>query len=414
MVPRIESGSESAMSTVFKGGQLIDGSGGAAREVDVLVDNGRFVEVGENLTADEVVEVTGMTLLPGLFDCHIHLGSATMDGFKMDKFTQTPMEVRGLQFPATAMTILGLGITTVRDAAGAGRGFREAIERGIVVGPRMQISVDMLGMTGGHSDGYMPYGFDPYEPAIRLPGYPSPICNGVDDCIRVTREMIRAGADVIKIAASGGFLSQNDDPQHPNFLQEEMDAIVRTAADLGRPVMAHAHGAEAIKRAVRAGVRSIEHGTFLDEEAARMMADAGTWLVATLTAGDTTVQMANDEGIPQAIRDKFTDLGTPERDAFRLAVESGVKVAMGTDTPVAPHGTNLRELELMADHGLTAEQSLMAGTTSAAQLMGLESDLGSIEVGKIADLVVVDGDPYDFATLKDRISQVWKAGDRVV
>jgi imidazolonepropionase-like amidohydrolase len=228
--------------------------------------------------------------------------------------------------------------------------------------------------------------------------------------------MIRAGADVIKIASSGGFLSSSDDPRQPNFSQGEVDAIVRTAADLGRWVMSHAHGAEGIKRAIRAGVRSIDHGTYLDDEAVAMMADAGTWLVPTLTAADADEEVLEHPGVSEAVKAKYREQlgGHPERAAFRLAAEAGVRVAMGTDCPVAPHGTNLRELELMAENGFTPEQALHAATGSAAELMGWAERHGTLEAGKVADLVVVDGDPLEFATLKDRIEQVWKDGARVV
>jgi imidazolonepropionase-like amidohydrolase len=228
------------------------------------------------------------------------------------------------------------------------------------------------------------------------------------------REVVRAGADVIKIASSGGFFSPSDDPMHPHFAQDELDEIVRTAADLQRPVMSHAHGPEGIKRAVRAGVRSIEHGTFLDEEAAALMVERGTWLVPTLTAGDTTEELAKDPKLAPEIRSKFEALGRPELDAMRLAAEAGVKVALGTDCPVAPHGWNLNELGHMAGNGFTPEQALVAATSSAADLLGVADRLGSLEEGKIADVVVVDGDPFAFATLKDRIEQVWKDGVRVV
>jgi imidazolonepropionase-like amidohydrolase len=179
-------------------------------------------------------------------------------------------------------------------------------------------------------------------------------------------------------------------------------------------VMAHAHGAEGIKRAVRAGVRSIEHGTYLDEEAAAMMVEAGTWLVPTVTAGDTTETLAGDERLSTAVRDKLRGLGRPEFDAMRLAATAGVKVAMGTDCPVAPYGTNLNELAHMAANGFTPEQALVATTSSAAELMALDDELGTLEPGKRADVVVVDGDPYAFETLAERIAQVWKDGVRVV
>jgi imidazolonepropionase-like amidohydrolase len=277
----------------------------------------------------------------------------------------------------------------------------------------MQISVTMLSMTGGHNDPWLPGGV-PSVFGVEYPGMPSGVCDGVDGVSAKVREVIRAGADFIKIASSGGFLSPADDPLEPNYSQEEVDAIVRTAADLGTWVMSHAHGSEGIKRAVRAGVRSIDHGTYLDEEAAEMMVERGTWLVPTLTAGDTTEALAHDEKVPAAVREKLGGLGRPEFGAMRLAAEAGVKVAMGTDCPVAPHGTNLNELRHMAANGFTPAQSLQAATSSAAALMGLADELGSIESGKRADLVVLRGEALEFDDYEARIEQVWKDGTRVV
>jgi imidazolonepropionase-like amidohydrolase len=268
-------------------------------------------------------------------------------------------------------------------------------------------------MTGGHNDPWLPSGaFGLW--GVDYPGMPSGVCDGVDGVSVKVREMVRAGADVIKIASSGGFFSPSDDPMLPTFSQAECDAIVATANDLGVWVMSHAHGPQGIKRAVRAGVRSIDHGTFLDAESAEMMVERGTWLVPTLTAGDTTEELALDERLPEVVREKLRGLGRPEFDAMRLAAEAGVKVAMGTDCPVAPHGTNLNELVHMAANGFTPEQALVAATSSAAELMGLDAELGTLAPGKRADLVVVDGDPFEFETLKDRIVQVWKDGERVV
>lgn len=397
-------------STVFKGAELFVRGGFETNEI--RVDSGVIVEVGRNLEGDAIVDCSGKTIIPGLFDVHTHMAypDLTLD---FNQLLAEPAEVRILRFHETARSVLSLGITTVRDAGGAGHGFEEALDRGIVVGPRMQTAITMLSMTGGHADSYMAYGADPLT-AVNWPGMVDPFCDGVDSCIRKTREVIRAGARVVKISASGGFLSPNDDPQHPNFLQEEMDAIVRTAADLGVPVMAHAHGSEAIKRAIRSGVRSIEHGSYLDDEGAEMMAASGTWLVATLTASDPAEALAVDPTVPESIRAKHAAYDYPERRAFALAVESGVRIAMGTDCPVAPHGTNLRELELMSEHGLTAEQALAAATSSSAQLMGLSNELGELSPGKKADLVVVDGDPLRFSDIKDRVEQVWKEGARLV
>jgi imidazolonepropionase-like amidohydrolase len=315
--------------------------------------------------------------------------------------------------PENLRWILELGITTVRDASGADAGLRKAIEDGVLVGPRMQVSLNMVGITGGHSDAWLPSGAMSHW-GVTWPGLPSGVCDGVDGVQAKVREMIRAGADVIKIASSGGFLSPGDDPKLPHFTQAELDAIVQTAADLGRPVMSHAHGAEGIKRAVRAGVRSIEHGTYLDDEGIELMLERGTWLVPTLTAGDTTDQMADDPKIPEQVRAKLREAGRPELEMFPRAAAAGVKVAMGTDCPVAPHGTNLRELVLMAEHGFTPQQALIAATSSAAELMGLQDELGTLEPGKRADVVVLEGDPFDFEKLPERVRTVYKDGVRVV
>lgn len=400
------------MRTVFTGGRVFDGTGAAPADADLLIEDGRILEVGPGLVGDAAVSVGGKTLLPGLFDTHVHLAMRYED-FDEAVTMNEPFSLRFHRMAQNLRTTLALGITTVRDAAGADAGLRMAVERGVLAGPRMQISVQMLSMTGGHSDAWLPSGMLGLW-GLEYPGMPSGVCDGVDGVTRKTREMIRAGADVIKIAASGGFLSPSDDPREPNFSQDEMDAIVRTAADLGTPVMAHAHGAEGIKRAVRAGVRSIDHGTYLDEECIALMLEHGTWLVPTLTAGDTTDELANDPRIPEAVREKLRTLGRPELEMFERAVAAGVKVAMGTDCPVAPHGTNLHELQLMTEHGYTPTQALVAATSSAADLMGMGEELGTLEPGKRADVVVVDGDAFEFSTLKDRIEQVWKDGVRVV
>ena len=397
--------------TVFHGGRIFDGTMAPLADADLVIDGGKIVEVGPGLDGDEGVDCAGKALLPGLFDTHVHLTGTYED----DELTiqHRPFSYGFYQTPANLLTTIRLGITSVRDAGGADAGLRMAVNDGLLVGPRMQVAVTMLSQTAGHNDEVLPSGgvsagWLPY------PGFPDGVCDGVDGVRQKVREVIRAGADVIKIASSGGFFSPADDPMHPHFAQDELDMIVRTAADLDRWVMSHAHGPEGIKRAVRAGVRSIEHGTYLDQESAELMVEHGTWLVPTLTAGDTTEALANDEKLAPEIREKFKGLGRPEFDAMRLAAESGVKVAMGTDAAVMPHGWNLNELMHMANNGFTPEQALHATTLSAAELMGWDDRLGTLEPGKIADVVVVDGDPFAFDTLAERIDQVWKDGLRVV
>jgi imidazolonepropionase-like amidohydrolase len=399
------------MRTLFQGGKVFDGTMAPLADADVVIEDAKIVEVGPGLDGDESVDCAGKALLPGLFDVHVHLTGTYED----DELTvqHRPFSYGFYQTPKNLLTTLALGITSVRDAGGADAGLRRAVDDGVLVGPRMQVSITMLSQTGGHNDEVLPSGgisagWQPY------PGFPSGVCDGVDGVRQKVREVIRAGADVIKIASSGGFFSPADDPMDPHFAQDELDMIVSTAADLGRWVMSHAHGPEGIKRAVRAGVRSVEHGTFLDQASADLMLERGTWLVPTITSGDTTEELANDEKLAPEIRAKFADLGRPEFDAMKLAAQAGLKVALGTDAAVFPHGWNLNELTHMANNGFTPEQALHAGTLSAAELMGWEDTLGSLEPGKIADVVVVDGNPFAFETLKDRIEQVWKDGVRVV
>jgi imidazolonepropionase-like amidohydrolase len=397
--------------TVFQGGKVFDGTGASLADADVVIEEGKIIEVGSGLDGDHAVDCSGKALLPGLFDCHVHLNGRYED----DELTlqHRPFSYQFFLIAENLRITLALGITTVRDAAGADLGLKKAVEDGVLIGPRMQLSVTMLSQTGGHNDEWLPSG-GKSGGEVTYPGMPDGVCDGVDGCREKVREVVRAGADVIKIASSGGFFSPSDDPRHPHFAQDELDTIVATAADLEVPVMSHAHGPEGIKRAVLAGVRSVEHGTYLNEECAELMVERGTWLVPTLTAGDTTEELAKDPKLAPEVREKFVGLGRPEFDAMRLAAEAGLKVAMGTDCPVAPHGWNLNELKHMANHGFTPEQALHAATKSAAELMGLDDRLGTLEPGKIADVVVVDGDPLDFETLKDRIEEVWKDGARVV
>lgn len=269
----------------------------------------------------------------------------------------------------------------------------------------------MLSQTSGHGDGWMPSGVQAETLAITYPGMPSNIVDGPDAMRQKVRKLIRNGADVIKVATTGGVLSPRDDPRHGHFRDDELSALVAEAAAAGRWVMAHAQGSGGIKAAVRAGVRSIEHGVFLDEEAIAMMLERGTFLVPTLIAPMGVLDAAAaGAAIPEASMRKARELLETHRDSFRRAAAAGVKIAMGTDCPVAPHGQNLRELQMMVDGGLTPMQALLGATRNAAELTGLSGELGTLEPGKRADVVVVDGDPFDFTTLSTRIAAVYQDG----
>jgi imidazolonepropionase-like amidohydrolase len=396
--------------TVFKGGRLFDGTGAAPAEGDVVVQDGRIVGVGSGLDGDDAVDLEGRTILPGLFDCHVHVTVSDVDLWAA---VQQPFSRQFYEAGRNLDATLRAGITSVRDAGGADLGIKEAVDDGLLPGPRMQISLIMLTQTGGHGDDWYPSGGEvPFM--ISHPGRPSGLIDGPDEARRKVRELVRMGADVIKVATSGGVLSPRDDPRHAHFRPIELETIVEEATAAGIFVMAHAQGADGIKNAVRAGIRSIDHGIYLDDEGIELMKQRGTWFVPTLVAPQGVIDAA-DSGVPLPafVVDKARAVIDIHRAAFRQAVEAGVRIAMGTDSGVTPHGRNLRELSLMVEGGMTPGAALEATTRSAAQLLGVDADLGTIEEGKLADLVVVSGDTYDVKTLPDRIESVWKAGVRV-
>jgi len=396
---------------LFTGGQVLDGTGAHPAAADVAVEDGRIVDIGPDLDGDDAVDVTGRTILPGLFDCHTHVVVSSIDTMRL---LQTPFSYRFFQAAHNLEATLRVGITTVRDAGGADLGVKQAVADGLVKGPRMQISLGMLSQTGGHGDGWMPFGGTVRALLTRHPGVPETIVDGPDEMRRKVRELVRMGADVIKVATSGGVLSPRDKPTHAHFRLEELEVLVEEASAAGIWVMAHAQAAPGIKNAIRAGIRSIDHGIYLDDEAIEMMLARGTWLVPTLVAPMGVIDAADaGAAIPEASVAKAREVVEIHRRSFASAVAAGVKVAMGTDSGVTPHGRNLRELELMVSGGMTPMQAIEATTRSAAELMGLEEELGTLEPGKRADLVVIGGDPLDVAELGDRVESVYQDGIRV-
>jgi imidazolonepropionase-like amidohydrolase len=349
---------------LFKGGRVFDGSGAPPAEADLTVENGRIRDIGRGLDGDEVVDVTGKCLLPGLFDCHTHVAFTTID---LMTRLQTPFSYRFFEAAQHLRSTLRLGITSIRDAGGADLGIKQAVANGLVPGPRMQISIRMLSQTGGHGDSWMASGVAAEPWSVTYPGSPGAMVDGADEMRKKVRELIRCGADVLKVATSGGVLSPRDDPRHAHFRDEELQVLVTEAAAAGRWVMAHAQAADGIKAAVRTGIRSIEHGIFLDDEAIDMMLERGTFLVPTLIAPEGVLDAAEGgAAIPEASLQKAREVIDIHRDSFRRAVAAGVKLARGTEGPVTPQGQNLRELAAMEKGGFSATK-IMLGTSAASR-----------------------------------------------
>jgi imidazolonepropionase-like amidohydrolase len=377
---------------LLAGGSVFDARSGQVTEADVVVSGSRIASVGRGLNADEAVDCSGSLLVPGFIDCHTHVCMAET---KKDPFG-LPRSARPLSAVPVLATLLRRGVTTVRDAWGADAGVRLAVARGWIEGPEVLVSLRQVSTTGGIGDHWGlrtgPVDF------FGDPAMPDPVFDGPDEARATVRRMVRAGADWIKVAASGS-MSLGRGVHDVQITDAEFHALVDEAARLGgRGVMVHAHGARAIEAAARAGARSVEHGTFLDEDAAAAMAEAGTWLVPTLSVTQTDPSAAAP-GAPSA-----------HRQAMKLALAAGVPVAMGTDNPERPHSEVLLEIHHMAEAGLGQAGALRAATWEAARLLGLSDDRGEIAEGKRADLVALHGTDLDVSALDTRIRTVWRNG----
>jgi imidazolonepropionase-like amidohydrolase len=393
--------------TVLHGGQVFDGTGSPVAAADVVIENGRILAVGSGLDGDQQADMSGLTLLPGLFDCHVHVMSSGVDLLRR---LQRPFSYQFFEAAVNLRATLDCGITTVRDAGGADLGVKRAVEDGLLDGPRLRIAITVLSQTGGHGDGWLPSGLS-LSLRVPYPGRPSGIVDGPEEMRKRVREIVRAGADAIKVCTSGGVLSPRDNPRHPHFRPDELAALLAEAAAAGLPVMAHAQATEGIKNAIRAGVRSVEHGIYLDDEAISMMLEAGTWLVPTLVAPVAVLDAAkNGVHLPDGVAAKAEEVVEVHRESFARAVAAGVKVAMGTDSGVSQHGQNLRELTLMAEGGMSPRAVLVAATSSAAALLGMQDEAGELSPGQRADIVAVAGDPFDLASLKANIRAVYQDG----
>jgi imidazolonepropionase-like amidohydrolase len=397
----------------IRAGTLIDGTGRAPlKDVTIVVEGERIrsVERGAAVPAGaHVIDLSGYTVLPGLIDAHVHLtGRWIGEGPNWEDAAvrDLPQEdaIRGVR---NARLTLEAGFTTVRNV-GADHftdvALRRMIEAGVVPGPRMVVSGHALGITGGHCD------TNGYVPGLFEPDIARGIADGPDRVRAAVRYQIKYGADVIKTCATGGVLSEGDPVGVQQYTEEELRVMVEEAAKLGHKVAAHAHGTEGIKAAIRAGVASVEHGSMLDDEAIALFKERGTYLVPTLMAQYAVERQAREGILTGLRREKALSIAPVARASFRRAVAAGVKVAFGTDAGVFPHGQNAREFALMVENGMEPMQAILAATREAATLLGLAAELGTVEPGKLADLVAVRGDPLRDIRVLERVEFVMKGG----
>ncbi|GAA0386262.1 amidohydrolase family protein [Brevundimonas terrae] len=399
------------VSYIHAGRVLADPATGRVTERQTLViEDGKVKEIRDGFVGEgTVVDLSDKFVLPGFIDSHVHLGGQQGDGDRASRFTSTSADaaLRGAQY---AKITLEAGFTTVADLGGnadAVVGLRNAVAQGRIVGPRILASAGTVTPHGGHGDANgVP---ESMVPLMRTTG----VCSGPDDCRRAVRERVRSGADVIKITATGGVLSDTGAGLNQQFSQGELEAIVETAHFMGRRVTAHAHGTDGINSFLRAGGDSIEHGTFLDNEGIRMLKANGGYLVPTLLAGDFVAREAQRPGtfFTANQRKKSLEAGPLMLDMARRAHAAGVKIAFGTDNGVGPHGDNAREFVLLVQAGLTPIEAIRTATINAADHFGLQDEIGRITAGYNADIIAVDGDPLqDVATLRD-VKFVMRAGN---
>ncbi|MDM4765795.1 amidohydrolase family protein [Pelomonas sp. SE-A7] len=401
--------------TLVHAGRLIDVEQGRVLErMSIVIKDGRIAEVRAGYLDPKGYapyhDLRERTVMPGLIDMHVHVSgeSSGMIG-QVERFTLNPAD-HALRATQYLNRTLFAGFTTVRDL-GSGNGLaislRDAVRKGWVKGPRIFAAGKAIGTTGGHAD--PTNGLS--QELMHDPGPEAGVINGADESRKAVRQRYKEGADLIKITGTGGVLSQARNGQNPQFMEDEVEAIVKTARDYGFAVAVHAHGKEGMLRAVKAGVDSIEHGTFMDDEVMREMKARGTWYVPTISAGKFVAEKAKIDGYySELVRPKAAAIGPQIQSTFAKAYKAGIKIAFGTDAAVAPHGSNAKEFVYMVEAGMSPMDAIRSATINAAQLLRQADQLGSIAPGKLADLVAVPGDPLSDISQMLKVDFVMKDG----
>ena len=402
-----------AQRTILHCGKLVDVKSRKVLEtMSVFIEGNKIVEVragyAEPGQSDKMIDLKNTTVMPGLMDMHVHLEHETKRGAIADRFilNLTDIAFESVQY---ASATLMAGFTTVRDLGGTGVNvaLRNAVNKGSIPGPRIYTSGKSIATTGGHADPTNGYN----KSLMGDPGPNEGVVNGPDDARKAVRQRYKDGSDLIKITATGGVLSQAKSSSAAQFTTEELKAIVETAKDYGFKVAAHAHGAEGMKRAIIAGVTSIEHGTFMDDETIELFKKHGTWYVPTIIAGKSTADSAKIPGYYSPIvTPKALEVGPKIQATFSRAYKAGVKIAFGTDAGVYKHGRNWKEFVYMTEGGMPPLETLVSATVNAAELLGVSDILGAIEKGKLADIIAVNGDPVKDISLMEKVVFVMKDG----